>query len=453
MIEEDLARFTAGISFRDIDKNTLHILKRNIIDSYAGICASLQDEELLEKFRSLAAMDPREEAMGIWGIGTKGPVDEALFMNTILARRSDLLGTYFSPHDMGGNHPADNTALVLSLADWLNKDGKSLLTYTYAAYILSCAFSDYYNPEQNGYDHDAMALLYTSLITGYILEAGYDDLVRAQQIAGVFGLDIDQTAKGEVTDWKHCTYASCALRALHIVRMAKAGFPGARDIYEGEAGLNRFIPHYHTMLETLPDLGSIIIKRWPALVFCQTPIDVALNIAGAIGNPDDIVHVEVQTFALAMANGATDSSYNPNTRAGRTHSIPYCVAAALLKNTVEYSFFDDDFPAKEPGIAALIRKVRVVENTGMTAKYPDCAPCRITVTLRDGSVITRSRDYPKGDPHDPLTDQELEEKARKNFCLIMDESTADEIIRRIWNLENEETIAWLVAPLQQNRMV
>jgi 2-methylcitrate dehydratase PrpD len=75
------------------------------------------------------------------------------------------------------------------------------------------------------------------------------------------------------------------------------------------------------------------------------------------------------------------------------------------------------------------------------------------VTLRDGSVIAHRRDYPKGDPHDPRTDRELEEKAKKNFCLIMDESTADEIIRRIRNLDNEETIAGLVAPLQQNRMV
>lgn len=449
MIEEQLADFVSGISYQSIDEKNLHILKRNLLDSYAGICASLRDKGMLEKFDILADFEPNEKGMNIWGIGKKASLPEAIFMNTILARRSDLLDTYMSPGKMGANHPSDNVALVMSLADWTGRSGKDLLTYTYVSFILSCAFSDYYNPEPSGYDHDAQSVLYTPLIIGYILGLNTEQLIEVQRMAGVFGLDINQTAMGEVTDWKHCTYASCALRGIHIARMALAGFKGAIDIYGGEAGVSRFFPHSATMFQKLPDLSSIVFKRWPALVFCQTPIDVAIDLSTEIESPTSIDCIKVETFKTAMNNAATESAYNPKSRAGRTHSIPYCVAAALIMKTIDYTYFDDDFAGSETAIIDAMKKVKVIENSDMTEKYPDGAPCRITVRMNDGTEISKSRDFPKGDPQDQLTDKELENKARMNLTYVMDEKKAENIIERIWNIESEERIDWLVEPLKR----
>lgn len=449
MIEEQLANFVSVISYQSIDQGDLHILKRNLLDSYAGICASLRDKGMLKKFEALASFTPDERGMSVWGLDKKTSVPEAIFMNTILARRSDLLNTYMSPGKMGANHPSDNVALVLSMADCLGKDGKDLLRYTYTSFILSCAFSDYYNPEPSGYDHDAQAVLYVPLIIGWILGLDAEQLTEVQRMAGVFGLDINQTAMGEITDWKHCTYASCALRGMHIARMALAGFEGAKDIYMGDAGVNRFIPNSPEMLAKLPDLGSIVFKRWPALVFCQTPVDVAIDISAEIEDSGIIDSVEVQTYQEAIDNGATEGAFNPVSRAGRTHSIPYCVAAALVMKTIDYSYFDDGFAGKETAVGRLMKKIKVVENPGMTEKYPDGAPCTISVKMNDGTIISRSRDFPKGDPHDPLSDKELEEKARLNMAYVMDDKTADKIISRIWNIESEEGIDWLVVPLKR----
>jgi 2-methylcitrate dehydratase len=450
MIEEKIAGYVSKITFTSIDDSNLHILKRNILDSYAGICLSLQDTEMIRKFDALTDLSPDEKGMSVWGINKKASAADAVFMNTILARRSDLLNTYMSPNKMGVNHPSDNVALVLALADWLGKSGQDLLTYTYTAFVLSCAYSDYYNPEPAKYDHDAQAIFYTALIIGYVMGLNEAQLVEVQRMAGVFGLDIDQTAMGEVTDWKHCTYASCALRGMHIARMALAGFESAKNIYEGEAGVNQFFPHSKTMLEKLPDLSRIVFKRWPSLVFCQTPIDVALDISEKIDNPYAIDKIEVQSFQEGIKNAGTSGAYSPVSRAGRTHSYPYCVAAALLKKTIEYSYFNDDFAAKETAVTNLMSKVKIIENPDMTKKFPDGAPCRIIVTMKDGTVIDKSRDYSKGDPHDPLSDKELEEKVLKNMKLIMDEKTANDIVSRIWSIEKEEDISWLVAPLKKN---
>ncbi len=449
MLEETLAQYVSRIAFQDLDPKVIHIIKRNILDSYAGICASLQDKEMIRKFDRMASLTPTERGVSVWGLHRKANTSDAIFMNTILGRRSDLVNTYMSPNRMGGCHPSDNVSLVLTMADWLGKNGQDVLTSTYVAYLLSCAFADYFNPEKNWYDHDAQAMLYLPLVIGFIMGLSIPQMTEAQRIAGIQGLTINQAAMGEVTDWKHCTYASSAMLALHSVKMAFAGFEGPKEIYEGEAGINRFIPHGARILDPLPDLGSIIFKRWPALVFCQTPIDVAVEIANRIDDHRTIDRVEVQIYKKAIQEAAIESSYRPASRAGRTHSIPYCVAAALIKRTIEYGYFEDEFAEKEKEVVDLIPRIAVVEDVQMTEKFPEGSPCRIIVTLKDGTKISNYRGLPHGDPHDPLSDEEIEEKANKYLSLIMDTKNVDTIIKRIWGIEGESSIDWLVSPLKQ----
>jgi len=450
LFEQIFSKRVAGISYDDLNDDLLHTLKRNILDSYAGICASLKDTAMLQKFERLTTEPASGSDVDVWGVQKRASIIDALFMNAILGRRSDLLNTYISPNGMGGVHPSDNVALVLTLADWLAMDGRDFLTSVYVAFYLSAAFSTYYDPESAKYDHDAAASFYTALTIGHAMGLTEEQLTEAQRIAGMLGLDINQAAKGQVTDWKHCTYASCAMRGLQAVKMARAGFHGPPQIYEGEAGVDQFFPHAVAIFDPPPDLKKIIFKRWPALVFCQTPIDVALDLSGKISDPQTITSVDVKTYEVAFRNGAIPSAYHPDSRAGRTHSIPYCVAAALLK-PIDYEDFDDEYSGNA-ALTQLISKVKVVEDAHMTKVYPVKSPCSIEVTLADGTTIQCGRDYPRGDPHDPLSDQELESKFRKYFFFAENKAEQDKVIDRLWNIEREESLDWLLAPLKRRRI-
>ncbi len=113
-----------------------------------------------------------------------------------------------------------------------------------------------------------------------------------------------------------------------------------------------------------------------------------------------IDRVQVHTFKKAIEEADGDTAYRPVSRAGRTHSLPYCVAAALVKKTIEYEYFNDDFLEKEEAVARLIPKIAVAEDVRMTRTYPDGSPCEISVLLKNGETIRHSRDFPRGDPHD-----------------------------------------------------
>ncbi|MFH0786126.1 MAG: MmgE/PrpD family protein [Pseudomonadota bacterium] len=446
-LEETIARRVASLSFEGIDADLLHVLKRNIMDSYAAICGSLLDKGMLANFDRLVSGPASGSDLDVWGIQKRGSFLDAIFMNALLARRSDLLSTYLSANAMGGAHPSDNVGLVLTLADWKKMSGKELLSTIYTAFYLSAAFATYYDPEPAKHDHDATAIFYTALTIGYALGLSEEKLVMVQRLAGMFGLDINQAGVGQMTDWKHCTYASGALRGFQSIKLALAGFQAPSEIYEGSAGVNQFFSHSEVIFDPPPDLTRIIFKRWPALVFCQTPIDVALDISKKIKDKNTIQSILVKTYAVAFRNGALPTAYHPTSRAGRTHSIPYCVATALLK-PVKYEDFDEPH-ASDGSLNRLMAKVKVVEDTEIDKLFPAKSKCVIAVTLKDGSTIQAERDCPKGDPNDPLSDREIEEKLSDYFFFAANKAEQDEVIERLWKLEEQTSLDWLVAPLKR----
>ncbi|MCR9087357.1 MAG: MmgE/PrpD family protein [Rhodobacteraceae bacterium] len=450
LIEVGLSEFALDTFRAEMDAKTKHILKRNILDSYAGICGSMYDTEMLGKFDRMVGIAPVETGLSVWGTGQSGTHADAIFLNTILGRRSDLLNTYFSPNKMGVAHPSDNVSLVLTLADWLGKSGQDVLRLTHLAYMLAGMFSDYYFPESVEYDHDAAALFYTTLVIGCALDLNAGELTNAQRIAGGMGLDTNQSARDRVTDWKHCTYASCALRGLFAVKMAKAGIEGPYEVYQGTAGVDRFFPHSAKMFEVKPDLGSVVFKRWPALVFCQTPIDVALDLAPRIGDPSSIEKIDVRTYEMCVNIGADETAWALDSRAGRTHSLPYCVACIFAKGSIAYQDFDEPF-AGDPTLNALMAKVSVSEDPSMTAAFPAKSACEITVTRKDGTQETASRDRPHGDPADPMSDGEIEDKLRTYFFFAND-GEADTVIGLISRLEEATDVSALVSPLKRRRI-
>jgi len=450
MLEERIADHAARLGAQAVSGELLHLLKRNLIDSYAGICASLADAPLLGTFKRYAQSVPDMGGVEAWGTGRKAQLVHAVFMNGILGRRSDLVNTYLSPNHLSGNHPSDNVSLLLTLGGWLDLCGREFMQAMHLAYVLSCAFSDYYCPEGGNFDHDAAAGFYTALIAGHVLGLGKDGLVEAQRMAGAMGLSPNQAALGVVTDWKHCTYASCAMRGVTAALMARAGFHGPVDIYQGQAGADRFFPHVDDFLSPPPDLRTITFKRWQALVFCQTPLDVALALAPELAGVDraSIEKVDVWTYEMALKQAGFEGAYRPGTQAGRTHSLPYCIAAALLFGKIDHASFNDQ-TAQVPELQGLMGKISLHEDDRMSADYPEKAGCRIRIATLGGQVFEAERDYPRGAPKDPLSDAEITAKALAHLGTLVSAKDAKAITERLWNIEKEPGVGWLLAPLAQ----
>jgi 2-methylcitrate dehydratase PrpD len=65
---------------------------------------------------------------------------------------------------------------------------------------------------------------------------------------------------------------------------------------------------------------------------------------------------------------------------------------------------------KHAPIAALLPKIAVQVEQDLTAMYPSAWPARLAITLRDGTVMRGESRFPRGNPENPVSTPELEEK-------------------------------------------
>ena len=79
--------------------------------------------------------------------------------------------------------------------------------------------------------------------------------------------------------------------------------------------------------------------------------------------------------------------------------------------------------------------------------FPAKQPSKVVITLTDGSSYKAEVDYPKGDPREPMTQEDLDLKFESLTNKLMDEKKREKIRTTIWNLEMLENIEDLMKEL------
>ena len=135
-----------------------------------------------------------------------------------------------------------------------------------------------------------------------------------------------------------------------------------------------------------------------------------------------------------MANDPT--RWSPKTHERADHSLPYVVAVALLDGAVASKSFTDD-RLRDPAIADLMQKVKVSEDRGLSASYPEAAPCRLRVHIATGEVFAVEVMYPKGHAKNPLSDADMETKFRSLVPRNrLDDDRCQAILTTLWGFEH-----------------
>jgi 2-methylcitrate dehydratase len=197
-------------------------------------------------------------------------------------------------------------------------------------------------------------------------------------------------------------------------------------------------------------LPNTYIKNWPAEYHAQSAIQAALALREQIGDPAVIDRVRVETFDAAAEIIADPEKWHPRTRETADHSLPYCVAVALLDGVVGLDQFSDERIA-DPALLDLVSRVEVEALTELSARYPASTPNRVTVTTRSGESLSREVDFPRGHFGNPMTDEDLEAKFGRLAEGEMSPERQAEVLRRLWSLETEADLGTLMALFQPGR--
>src|ERR1700757_5241578 len=92
-----------------------------------------------------------------------------------------------------------------------------------------------------------------------------------------------------------------------------------------------------------------------------------------------------------------------------------------------------------------LKKVEVVADPDIEKVFPALQRVVVNITTTDGRVLSKQLDFPKGDPRNPLTDQEVEEKFAALTEGVLSAPAQKKLKDVIWNLERVGSVSDLMA--------
>jgi len=152
------------------------------------------------------------------------------------------------------------------------------------------------------------------------------------------------------------------------------------------------------------------MKAFPTEALTHTHISCALK-AMINNNLDysDIEEVKVTTFAQAYDILFDPTKYRPESRETADHSLPYCLAAAIVDKKITTGSFSDE-KINNPRIIEVIDKIIGEPSIEFEKMFPAKQPSKVVITTQDGKQYSEYLEYPKGDPREPMTMDDLENK-------------------------------------------
>ena len=343
---------------------------------------------------------------------------------------------------------------ALAVAEREHCDGRSFLLAVVVGYEAALRIGEAVNPSHYRYWHPTgtAATFGAAAAAASILGANADQMLHALGSAGTQAAGLwEFNADGAMS--KHLHPGKAAFNGVLAADLALAGFTGASRILEGQRGFFQAMSDSFDASRITDGLGT----HWKISENCfkvhaccghtHTAIDNAIEIRGERALKNDDALASVTEIAIDTYGPGFDivQEMNPRTPYQAKFSLAYCAAVALLEGRVGLEQFSADrFCAdgvRDPAIAGLLQRTRVSVADDLSAKYPAAWPARLRIRLNDGTELARSSDYPRGNPENPVTSLELEEKFRALIIPRYDANVAARALTALQQLPDCDDLA------------
>ena len=455
MLANQLAEYAGNLSFANLPPTVIHEVKRRILDAFGCAYGALSAPPCKIVRRMAAAIKVKQGAR-IWGTRRQTTSDWGAFANGTLVRYLDCNDTYLSKEPA---HPSDNIPACLAVAEEVQANGKRLIEAIVLAYEVQCRLCDAAALRPRGWDHVTYGAFSVAIGASKLLRLPKNRMVHAINLAGITAGALRQTRVGEVSFWKACAFANAARNGIFAAHAAREGMTGPSPVFEGEKGFLNII----SGPLSLPCLGGkdglsfrildTYIKPYPLEYHAQSAVEAAFFIRRRIVteegtfDPTHVKSIEVGSFDVAIEIiGCDPEKWHPQTRETADHSLPYCVAMALLDGKITPQSFGKR-RLTDHTLNEFMQKVTIYEVKEFTERYPVAMPTTIRVTLLNGRHYDSQVDYPKGHPCRPMTDQDIESKFHALADRKMGHDHANKIIELVWKLDTLRNVEILTKAL------
>ena len=404
--ERRLANYAEAMNFERLPPEVVAAAKRLLIDTLACAFGAVGAEpaRIADKTFRAAYGGPAVATV----IGQKGlsSVEGAVLVNGVMVRYLDLNDIY-----AGGDpaHPSECIPAAIACCEEAGRSGRDLITAIAVGYETQLALVDAVGFSSRGFHSVSCAGFVTPLIAGKVWGMTPAQMAHGMGISGPKQMTLLAINSGPISMVKALVYPQGAADGVFSARMARNGFTGAAGVLEWfvqrtKGRTSEFI------LDLRPDRFRILnvgLKRFPLQFELQTIAEAGVELhAGLKGRLDGVKEILVETSERAKEATASPSRYEPKTKETADHSLPICLALAVIEGDVTVEHFEHD-RWKSPDVFALARKVRVEVAAASVGAERGSAESFVKVTLVSGESFEKRIALPDGDPRRPMSEAAL----------------------------------------------
>jgi len=400
-----LASFIVKTSYDDMTEATRKDLRIRILDAL-GCAIGALDQEPIRMIRAQVEDFGGSHLCALIGGGKTSP-DRAALYNGALVRYLDFNDSFLAKHETC--HPSDNLGAVLAAAEYADRHGRDFMTALAIAYQTQCRLSEVAPVRAKGFDHTTQGAYAVAAGVSKALGLDKEKTTNALAIGGTAFNALRVTRTGALSNWKGLAYPNMAFGVTHAAFLAMRGITGPSEVFEGNKGFMDAISGPFEIDWSHEDLELVrrtIVKKYNAEIHSQSTIEGILELKREkLFEAADVERIVIETFDVAyniIGGGEEGAKTEVRTKEQADHSLNYMVAVAVLDGRVMPEQYREE-RIKSRDVQTLLRKISVAPSNEYSKSFPDEMPCRITVSLLNGDVLTKEISDYEGFHTHPMT--------------------------------------------------
>ncbi len=439
-VSREWAKFAVGLKYEEIPEDVIKEVKRFLLDSVGCALAAFKNEDMDNAHKYIEQLGGREQATVI-GYGTKTNLPNATLMNSLLIRALDYNDIFWKEDP---SHPSDIIPAALSTGEYKKVSGKEALVAMVIAYELELRMCMAAHPgiREIGWHHASLTQFVSPVVAGRVLGLNEEQLTAAIGISGSSHFTLGGVVAGHLTNMKNTADPMAVEAGVRAAMLASTGYTGPVEVFEGKEGLFEVIKDVEWNKDVLLDgLGKKFITRecgykaFPTEALTHQPITAVLELV----HGESISYESVESILIETTTRGADilsdpSKYNPTTKETADHSLPYCIAVAVVKGNVLPEHFSEDV-IFDPAVRDMLKRIKVVANPEIDALFPKVKRAIVTIKTKDGKEFKKQEDYAKGQPENPMSDEEVISKFESNAKGKISNDRIDEIVEKTLHFE------------------
>jgi len=433
MLTERFGSYLAETRFSDLPAGVIKTAKERLLDVFGAGLAGYR----LGLYRPvLAALPIGAGKSRIWGEGTLAPAGTAATINSFMSHC-----TYLEDGSRAtGGHPSSAVIpAILSLAEELRVPGDKVLLSIVLGYevFIRIGRAIYRSTVTRGFQPTAiLAALGAAAGCAKLLNLDADGCAHALAIGANLGSGLKEALKAS------------ASQPIQVGRSCEGGLVAAMLAKQGLKGYPRIIEAFlaaHAAEvrpdDILLDLGDTYeiegtyLKVHGGCRGNHAPVDVVLKIV----RENRLPATQIENIRIGI-DSVTEASEIERPQDGKEaqFSIPFSVAVALVYGNASLFQYTDE-RVQDPAVRAFMECIRVEISPDMDRLLPEKRGASAEVLTRDGRSYQGAIDFARGEPEDPFSPEEIEDKFNLLAGNILKQKTA-QVIENVYKLERLATI-------------